>query len=243
MVKKHIAPGGFPFAENAILEGLEGDEYMRRTIAEIAASRARMRAVREASMAYQIAAIRERQSEIARVRGPPPRPQWPRYEKFSGVRKQPGGAHLDTEYEALLAQLPNTTARNHGWHELPRLAPPTPSQLARPQFSELEKLRRAFPNSTHREFGDHHDFRPEAARDVAAGRATAARLTAKRVASDPQLAHAIAVLRERVDLLERRGRTIGDRGITHASANKHDTAIVRDRKWDELIATMPRLVT
>ena len=53
---------------------------------------------------------------------------------------------------------------------------------------------------------------------MAEGVATAARLTARRVASDPHLAGAIAVLRERVDLLDRRGQTIGDRGVTHASA-------------------------
>ena len=161
MVKKHIAPGGFPFAENAILEGLEGDEYMRRTIEEIQQSTAKMRAKRESSMAHEIAKIRMRQDAVAARRGPPPRPQYPRYEPFSGVRKQPGGAHLDTEYEALLAQLPNMTARNHGWHQVPRLAPPTPGQLARPARSELERLRRQFPNSTQREFGDHWDFRPE----------------------------------------------------------------------------------
>lgn len=243
MVKKHIAPGGFPFAENAILEGLEGDEYMRRTIEEIQQSTAKMRAKRESSMAHEIAKIRMRQDAVAARRGPPPRPQYPRYEPFSGVRKQPGGAHLDTEYEALLAQLPSTTARNHGWHRVPRLAPPTPGQLARPARSELERLRRQFPNSTQREFGDHWDFRPEKARDVAEGVATASRLTARRVASDPHLAGAIAVLRERVDLLDRRGRTIGDRGVTHASATKRDTAIVREKKWDELLATMPTLVT
>ena len=134
MVKKHIAPGGFPFAENAILEGLEGGEYMRRTIEEIQQSTAKMRAKRESSMAHEIAKIRMRQDAVAARRGPPPRPQYPRYEPFSGVRKQPGGAHLDTEYEALLAQLPNTTARNHGWHKVPRLAPPT-GQLARPARS------------------------------------------------------------------------------------------------------------
>ena len=172
MVKKHIAPGGFPFAENAILEGLEGDEYMRRTIEEIQQSTAKMRAKRESSMAHEIAKIRMRQDAVAARRGPPPRPQYPRFEPCSGVRKQPGGAHLDTEYEALLAQLPNTTARNHGWHQVPRLAPPTPGQLARPARSELERLRRQFPNSTQREFGDHWDFRPEKARDVAEGVAT-----------------------------------------------------------------------
>ena len=126
---------------------------------------------------------------------------------------------------------------------MPRLAPPTPGQLARPARSELERLRRQFPNSTQREFGDHWDFRPEKARDVAEGVATASRLTARRVASDPHLAGAIAVLRERVDLLDRRGQTIGDRGVTHASATKRDTAIVREKKWDELLATMPTLVT
>ena len=92
MVKKHIAPGGFPFAENAILEGLEGDEYMRRTIEEIQQSTAKMRAKRESSMAHEIAKIRMRQDAVAARRGPPPRPQYPRYEPFSGVRKQPGGA-------------------------------------------------------------------------------------------------------------------------------------------------------
>ena len=73
MVKKHIAPGGFPFAENAILEGLEGDEYMRRTIEEIQQSTAKMRAKRESSMAHEIAKIRMRQDAVAARRGPPPR--------------------------------------------------------------------------------------------------------------------------------------------------------------------------
>ena len=72
MVKKHIAPGGFPFAENAILEGLEGDEYMRRTIEEIQQSTAKMRAKRESSMAHEIAKIRMRQDAVAARRGPPP---------------------------------------------------------------------------------------------------------------------------------------------------------------------------
>ena len=127
MVKKHIAPGGFPFAENAILEGLEGDEYMRRTIEEIQQSTAKMRAKRESSMAHEIAKIRMRQDAVTARRGPPPRPQYPRYEPFSGVRKQPGGAHLDTEYEALLAQLPSTTARattdGTGYHASRRRRP------------------------------------------------------------------------------------------------------------------------
>ena len=70
MVKKHIAPGGFPFAENAILEGLEGDVYMRRTIEEIQQSTAKMRAKRESSMAHEIAKIRMRQDAVAARRGP-----------------------------------------------------------------------------------------------------------------------------------------------------------------------------
>ena len=86
MVKKHIAPGGFPFAENAILEGLEGDEYMRRTIEEIQQSTAKMRAKRESSMAHEIAKIRMRQDAVAaRRRGEAPE------EAGQGCDEQPHG--------------------------------------------------------------------------------------------------------------------------------------------------------
>ncbi|KAL1527623.1 hypothetical protein AB1Y20_009009 [Prymnesium parvum] len=164
------------------------EEALRDVLVGVRHEREQARAKCDAMPGATLASIMHRQNAISEAREPP---------RFT--------PKVLSEYERLRACEPQTSNQVIGHHKMPKPVaenpqPPIPSGIN----PELQRLRKIFPESTHRELGFHISMHKERESDLKSGIDTLQGIRQEQLKQDPVLADAVASLRSRVTYLNSR---------------------------------------
>ena len=126
------------------------------------------------------------------------------------IRAQPQSRRKvpTTEIEKLVAMAPKSSAQEVGFHVVPEMTPVTPP--AGPPRDELARMRTYFPRSEAGAIGFHRDFEGINSKEAKDATAMLGGLTAAQIQADPQLAKALATIKQRTTQL---GQRYGHDGV------------------------------